>query len=1159
MRHLLTILCFSVSVIYAQNTNNSLLWEISGNGTTKPSYLYGTMHVSSKVAFRLDDIFYKALNNSDVIALESDPTKWLNHTDKDIIPDYNSYRGNRNFYDYLFELQQPKEVEIRNNIKFDNRLINHLLFRKSGYTDDFEEETYLDMFIFQAGKKHNKPILGLEDILEARYLTTKASYNVTKKKIDDWLIKLLKTKDPYLLQENVYRDRNIQLLDSIGKASNTQFFREHMLFKRNENMVAVLDSIIPKKSVFAGVGAAHLAGKNGMLNLLKQKGYTVKPLTSNQTNFANQEKEKLNNLFVQPQLSLNATPDKFITINSFSKLREFNFLNNKLYISPDMTNGAYLTINRISTYQYLPSENPQFTLDKIDNLLYEDIPGKIVKKEKLTTPFPGISILNVTKKGNYQKYHIYKTPLELIIVKLSGKKDYVLKVGDSIFNSIEFKSDKKNITVYAKHKKYSINLPEDYIAENIDNDGKKVYQAYTNDNYFILEESPVSDIEYIEDDTFEAKYIVNNFLEKLKLNPVADSSSQHTYKTYQAHAVLDSTTQKNIYVKSVIKDESYYLMAFIGKNQSKANTYFNTLKFHDLSYSGFKKVIDTSLYFSVETNTKPPLSNRNYYGYGGSNKPYDEYNKKTFYATPANEFVYISKTKYHDLQMFKNIDSLWSSLKSDKVTTPYGTANTNRSKDRVLKKYNEKKWSDNNIHYYTYNLQDSNSLKRILVKHIQKEGSLFTLKTMLDAHEKPSEFISKFYETFTPQDTLLGKNIFTDKTETFFKALKANDSITHEGFNKLKYNNTHTDALINAIKTTEFTESNNNIKLYLIDKLGALNNPKSYRYLMQLYKDSYAEPDIQAQILNTFYNEKTDSSLQHIIELLKVDLPLQSIFNSYNDASKDSSVLKYKKLFPELLKFTSVNEYKTPIYSLLATLKDSGYVKPKLYKKYKMQITNDGKIQIKRSLGQSSYYDTENTVLTDYIKLLFPYKNEKDIATFFDKLILTKNANALANYFILLKKAEQPIPKSLLNKTVNDEKNLSTLIKLAQKEPKILAYLNTLITQEQYAKSLLMANPVFNKEDDTVTSSSTKKITTDDGKNITVYFFNVTRKNSYRNDEMLYYFAFKDTENNTLQPKLYYENSDYLDAMYDGETPDEKIKKALKLIKHKNRKRINTL
>ncbi len=54
----------------------SLLWEITGNGLKKPSYLFGTMHVSSKMAFHLADSFYLGIRNADVVALETNPESW---------------------------------------------------------------------------------------------------------------------------------------------------------------------------------------------------------------------------------------------------------------------------------------------------------------------------------------------------------------------------------------------------------------------------------------------------------------------------------------------------------------------------------------------------------------------------------------------------------------------------------------------------------------------------------------------------------------------------------------------------------------------------------------------------------------------------------------------------------------------------------------------------------------------------------------------------------------------------------------------------------------------------------------------------------------------------------------------------------------------------
>jgi uncharacterized protein len=36
-----------------------------------------------------------------------------------------------------------------------------------------------------------------------------------------------------------------------------------------------MTKICPKKSTFFAVGAAHLAGEKGIINLLRRKGYTV--------------------------------------------------------------------------------------------------------------------------------------------------------------------------------------------------------------------------------------------------------------------------------------------------------------------------------------------------------------------------------------------------------------------------------------------------------------------------------------------------------------------------------------------------------------------------------------------------------------------------------------------------------------------------------------------------------------------------------------------------------------------------------------------------------------------------------------------------------------------------------------------------------------------
>ena len=71
--YILALLLFCLTAPAQEKT---LFWEISGNGLTKKSYLYGTMHVNDKVSYHLSDAFFKNLLNADMVANESDPETW---------------------------------------------------------------------------------------------------------------------------------------------------------------------------------------------------------------------------------------------------------------------------------------------------------------------------------------------------------------------------------------------------------------------------------------------------------------------------------------------------------------------------------------------------------------------------------------------------------------------------------------------------------------------------------------------------------------------------------------------------------------------------------------------------------------------------------------------------------------------------------------------------------------------------------------------------------------------------------------------------------------------------------------------------------------------------------------------------------------------------
>lgn len=79
---------------------------------------------------------------------------------------------------------------------------------------------------------------------------------------------------------NVYKNQELQKLavmmnDSIFGDTNGQ---ELLLDRRNKNWVDQLEKIMKGSSVFIAVGAGHLPGNSGVIELLKKRGYTVRPL-----------------------------------------------------------------------------------------------------------------------------------------------------------------------------------------------------------------------------------------------------------------------------------------------------------------------------------------------------------------------------------------------------------------------------------------------------------------------------------------------------------------------------------------------------------------------------------------------------------------------------------------------------------------------------------------------------------------------------------------------------------------------------------------------------------------------------------------------------------------------------------------------------------------
>jgi hypothetical protein len=134
--------------------------------------------------------------------------------------------------------------------------------------------------LMSIAKEDKKEIKGLETMQFQSSVFDSIPYEWQAKEllknIDSFSI-YKKEFDTMLLQ---YKNQQLSAMEiSLAKSEfGSDKYEDILLTKRNLNWVGQLKTIMQKESVFVAVGAGHLVGEKGLLNLLKKEGYTIEPL-----------------------------------------------------------------------------------------------------------------------------------------------------------------------------------------------------------------------------------------------------------------------------------------------------------------------------------------------------------------------------------------------------------------------------------------------------------------------------------------------------------------------------------------------------------------------------------------------------------------------------------------------------------------------------------------------------------------------------------------------------------------------------------------------------------------------------------------------------------------------------------------------------------------
>ena len=283
MLRLLFLFVLLTNYATSQVEKNALLWEVKSKDGKTTSYLYGTMHLMDAKLFYFPKKLEKLLLKSDVLCMEI-----ANINDSDLSPDA-LFLTDESLSDYFNTEQMDsiyrwaeqsmlmnKEQFLTNFNKAKPFLLMQFLLQSSlpenskSYEKEFENLAI----------KNKIATTGLESVTEQLNLFTSFNKKEQTEMVMSSLREEAEAKNSFEQMQQIYLTQNLDNLytfmkkESDSPIANSRVFLEN----RNQNWIPQMEKMMENKSVFFAVGAAHLAGPEGVIELLIKKGYTLTPI-----------------------------------------------------------------------------------------------------------------------------------------------------------------------------------------------------------------------------------------------------------------------------------------------------------------------------------------------------------------------------------------------------------------------------------------------------------------------------------------------------------------------------------------------------------------------------------------------------------------------------------------------------------------------------------------------------------------------------------------------------------------------------------------------------------------------------------------------------------------------------------------------------------------
>lgn len=1095
----------------------SLLWEISGNGLKAPSFLFGTMHVSSKMAFHLSDSFYNSLRAVDVVALELDPVRWQDQM-------YLMQDKQRKLR--LFSQQFPADYVNEKSYQLENydpllrralseepTALNSLLYRTYRPQSDFEEDTYLDLYIFQTGRKMGKRSTGVEDFFQTEKLIMEAYQDMaTEKKKKTAMYDDMSSYELVRKSQDAYRKGDLDQLDSLEKLTQrSEAFMEKFMYVRNEIQAHSIDTILRRHRLFAGVGAAHLPGERGVIELLRKKGYTLRPVFMHDRDA--RQKEEIDVVRV-PVVFRNFREEYGLFSADVPGIlyRKEEGRSNTSWQYADMSNGSYYMVTRVPTYAQLTGQSADAVLKKTDSVLYENIPGKIISSIAVVrNGFKGREVVNRTRRGDMQKYLILATPFELMVFKMSGPGDYVAgEEGKRFFSSIKLPEeaavDNPSATQVSRwgfveppRGGFKVRMPGTVIAmrnsETPDGADRWEFPAFdkTTGNGYVVWKKTLKQFRFLEEDTVELAMMEESLKRSESVKKRVSKEYTLAGKVWQLNSRYQLSDGSFLMARFMLKGNDYYTLLAHSPNAGEKHGYFLS-SFSFVPYRYNKDVLyrDTILQIEVSTPVLPGIdediraavnrvSTDAYRQSIPDNFSYMSVNKfALFNDEETGESVFVNMEEYPRYYQPRNLQEFWKEeLQEEEI------------RKVMVMEAKEKLSRQDGSSGYRMVFSDTNSTRQLEVLFLLQQNRLYRVIRKFEKGDEPSAFIRNFFATFRPLMVAEKPQVMDSKTDLFFNDFYSKDSLTAKrakiALMFVRFDAQSLGRLKDAISTLPYnTKDYFQTKSALIRELGSIQDSvvrgEVLTALNDIFKAAGDTTVLQNAVLEALSYQLTTASYRSLKNLLLENPPVyEDVFeyDSYFRRLSDSLALS-ASLFPDLLELATVEDYKTRVHELLMELSDSGFVKGADYARFFNQLYVDARIELKKlqvkderrlsadqddeDYRNNNEEDVESLPVYRYAVLLMPfYKDHESVRGFFDRLIRTSDQRLATAIAERLLKNEHEIPAALYEQLAASDQVRARWYKALEQNGLASKFPARYATQERIAQSLLLEYGRFNK------------------------------------------------------------------------------------------------